>query len=389
MNIAIIGGGIAGLTTALALRQPDRSPGRIRVSIFETSPELKPVGAGIALAANAVSAFGLLGIREQVLAFGNPFDSFGILDKSGRVITETSHLAAVVKYRVPGSFSIHRADLQRVLLEQLSDVPLHLGHRCTGFTETNSGVTLTFQNGISETFDAVIAADGIHSIFRKTLLPHSSPRFAGYTCWRGVTDQRPAGLNPRRATETWAPEGRFGIVPLAGGRVYWFACLNAPQAQDARLRAFTKTDLRHTFAGLHAPVVDLIDGTAPEAILWNDIIDVKPVRKIHFGRVLLLGDAAHAMTPNLGQGACQGIEDAVVLQHCLGQHAGNWAAACCDFEARRLPRTSVIVDRSFALGKIAQVSTPWLAGLRNAALRLVPARANERQLDFIMDMKLG
>lgn len=390
MHIAIIGGGIAGLTTALALRQLDRAAkDRIRVSVFESSPDLKPVGAGIALAANAVRAFDRLGLREPVLAFGNPFDSFAILDKTGRVITETHHLAAVEKYRVPGSFSIHRADLQRVLLEQLTDVPLHLGHRCTDFTETNAGVTLRFQNGTSETFDAVIAADGIHSIFRETLLPHSSPRFAGYTCWRGVTDQRPAGLNPRRATETWAPDGRFGIVPLAGGRVYWFACLNAPQAQDARFRAFTKADLQQTFAKLHAPVAELIGSTAPEALFWNDIIDVKPVRNFHFGRVLLLGDAAHAMTPNLGQGACQGIEDAVVLQHCLRQHGGNWTTACRDFEARRLPRTTAMVNRSFALGKIAQVSTPWLAGLRNAALRLVPARANERQLDFIMAMKLG
>ena len=91
------------------------------------------------------------------------------------------------------------------------------------------------------------------------------------------------------------------------------------------------------------------------------------------------------MTPNLGQGACQGIEDAAVLQQCLRQYAGDWPAAGRDFESRRLPRTTAIVNRSFALGKIAQVSSPWLVSLRNAAFRLVPARANERQLDFIMD----
>lgn len=380
MHVAIVGGGIAGLTTAIALHQLD-----FQVSVFESSPELRPVGAGIALAANAVKAFDLLGLREAVMAHGNPFDSFAILDKAGRVITETHHFAAVEKYRVLGSFAIHRADLQRVLLDQLPGVPLRLGHRCTGFAETETGVTLAFQNGVEETFDAVIAADGIHSVFRKTLLPGSTPRFAGYTCWRGVTDRRPAGLNPRRATETWAPEGRFGIVPLTDGRVYWFACLNAPAAQDPRFRAFKKADLWRAFADLHAPVGELIGNTDPDALLHNDIVDVKPVKRYHFGRVLLLGDAAHAMTPNMGQGACQGIEDAVVLQQCLRQRPGDWQAACRDFETRRLPRTTAIVNRSFALGKIAQVSSPWLAGLRNAAFRLLPARANERQLDFIMD----
>jgi 2-polyprenyl-6-methoxyphenol hydroxylase-like FAD-dependent oxidoreductase len=386
MHISIIGGGIAGLTTALALRQIG-----VRVSVYEASPEPKPLGAGIALAANAVKAFELLGIREHVLASGQPFESFAILDRRGRVITQTDHFATVEKYHVLGSFSIHRADLQRILLERLGGVPLHRGRACVGVAQTTEHVTLRFGDGSTETADYVIAADGIHSAIRRQLVPEWALRYAGYTCWRGVTGAVPGLVDSRRATETWAPEGRFGIVPLRDGRVYWFACLNAEQApdriaSDARYREFTKTDLLDVFGGLHVPVAELLRRTPDERILHHDILDFKPLKRLAFGRVLLLGDAAHAMTPNLGQDACQGIEDAVVLQHLACQYPDDWGRVFRRFERLRLPRTTTLVNRSYALGKIAQLRNPWLVALRNAAFRLTPASVTNRQIDFLMEL---
>lgn len=382
MKIAIIGGGIAGLTTAIALRQVG-----INVTIYEANKELRPAGAGIALAANAVKAFELLDLRDRILTYGNPFEHFSILDKQGKTITESDYFAAVEKYKVIGSFSIHRADLQKALLEAIEDIPLYLGHKFLSLTQNDAGVTLLFRNGHTATFDYVLAADGIHSAVREQLVPDTQIRYAGYTCWRGVTDTAPAGLNPGQATETWASEGRFGIVPLQGGRVYWFACINAATNEDPRFRNFTKTDLLRHFGQLHAPVAEIIGLTPEKRILHNDIIDLKPLRRLAYGRVLLMGDAAHAMTPNMGQGACQGIEDAVVLQELIRQYPRDLSEAFRQFEKVRLPRTTTIVNRSFTLGKIAQVSQPWLITLRNSLFRLMPANMNNRQLDFIMDRK--
>jgi 2-polyprenyl-6-methoxyphenol hydroxylase-like FAD-dependent oxidoreductase len=382
MKIAIIGAGIAGLTTAIALRQVG-----INVTIYEANKELRPAGAGIALAANAVKAFELLDLRDRILAYGNSFEHFSILDKQGKTITESDYFAAVEKYKVIGSFSIHRADLQKALLEAIEDTPLHLGHQFLRLTQKDEGVTLLFRNGHTASFDYVLAADGIHSTVRTQLVPDTQIRYAGYTCWRGVTDTTPAGLNPGQATETWAPEGRFGIVPLQGEHVYWFACINATTNEEPRFRNFTKTDLLHHFSQLHAPVAEIIGLTPEKRILHNDIIDLKPLRRLAYGKVLLIGDAAHAMTPNMGQGACQGIEDAVVLQELIRQNPTDLSAVFQQFEAVRLPRTTTIVNRSFTLGKIAQASQPWLIALRNALFRLMPAGINNRQLDFIMDMK--
>ncbi|WP_158550080.1 FAD-dependent monooxygenase [Runella aurantiaca] len=381
MKIAIIGGGIAGLTTAIALRQIG-----INVSIYEANQELRPAGAGIALAANAVKAFELLGLRDKILAHGNPFELFSILNKQGKIITESNHFAAVEKYKVIGSFSIHRSDLQKTLLEAIEDIPLYLGHQFLTLTQNNEGVTLVFRNGHTATFDYVLAADGIHSAVRQQLVPDTKIRYAGYTCWRGVTDTAPSGLNPKQATETWASEGRFGIVPLQGGRIYWFACVNAPTGDEPRFRNFSKTDLLRHFGQLHAPVAQIIGLTPEKRILHNDIIDLKPLRQLAYGKVLLIGDAAHAMTPNMGQGACQGIEDAVVLQRLIRQYPTDLSEVFQKFEAVRLPRTTTIVNRSFTLGKIAQASQPGLIALRNALFRLMPASMNNRQLDFIMDM---
>lgn len=382
MKIAIIGAGIAGLTTAIALRQIG-----INVTIYEANQELHPAGAGIALAANAVKAFELLGLRDKILAYGNPFELFSILDKQGRIITESNHFAAVEKYKVIGSFSIHRADLQKTLLEAIEDIPLHLGHQFFQLAQNEKGVTLKFQNGHTASFDYVLAADGIHSAVRRQLVPETKIRYAGYTCWRGVTDTAPVGLNSKQATETWASEGRFGIVPLQGGRVYWFACINAPTGEESRFRNFTKADLLRHFGQLHAPIAEIIGLTPEKRILNNDIIDLKPLRRLAYGKVLLIGDAAHAMTPNMGQGACQGIEDAVVLQELIRQYPTDLSEVFRQFEKVRLPRTTTIVNRSFTLGKIAQVSQPWLVALRNALFRLMPTGMNNRQLDFIMDMK--
>ncbi len=383
MKITIIGAGIAGLSTAIAIRKyrPD-----IELEIFEASPELKAVGAGLALAANAVMAFDQMGVKDAVLAVSNVLEHFEILDATGRVITKSDNLAINRNLQTVSNFAVHRADLQRALVAQLPGVPIQFGKKVSSFEQTGAGVSIRFAEGTETKTDYVVATDGIHSIFREKLLPQSKIRYAGYTCWRGVTpDLSRLGLTG--ASETWGLGKRFGIVPLTEGRVYWFACLNAPSQRDERMAAFGKREILASFGDLHKPIYDIIAATDADRILWNDIIDFAPVNQFAFDRVLLLGDAAHATTPNMGQGACQAIEGAAKLGKTIAQHS-EITAAFKLFEQKRLKRTALIVNRSWTLGKLAQLENPILSKIRDFAFRMVPDRMNERQVRALLDVEI-
>lgn len=371
MTFSIIGGGIAGLTTAIALQRLG-----IQAHIFEAAPELRPLGAGIVLAANAMRAFQQLGIAEALIPAGKLLGPVSILDQEGHIISRADSRTVSRKYGID-SFTIHRGSLQQLLLEQLPPQSLTLGKRAIGFTRRDQQVEVQFADGSTHRTDYLLVADGVHSAIRQQLLPNSQPRYAGYTCWRAVVEG--SDLNIERATESWGAGARFGIVPLQGGKIYWFACLNAP-ANDPRMRAARPKDLFQYFGAFHGPIPELLRRTAPEQLLWNDIIDLAPQPRYAFDDILLLGDAAHATTPNMGQGACQAIEDAAILGIELAKQADP-VMAFRAFERRRLARTHYVVNTSWRLGKIAQLSNPWLARLRNAVLRLVPASINERQMD--------
>lgn len=379
MQVAIIGGGIAGLSAAIALRDLEAD-----IDIFESAPAFGAVGAGLVLAANAVRALHVLGIEDEVLSKGNEIKEMKILDRDGRIISRTDNLAVRSRYGVLANFSIHRADLHEVLLSQIGAARLHAGKRCRDFRLTTGGVTLEFEDGSTQRADYVLVADGVHSIFRQRLLPGSVPRYAGYTCWRAIVDGY-GGIPADRASETWGPGRRFGIVPLTGDRIYWFATLNAPRAGDPAYAAYALTDLQRTFAGFHAPVPALLERTPPERLLWNDIIDVSPVRRYAFDRILLLGDAAHATTPNMGQGACQALEDSATLRALL--QAGESLPQCFGLlESRRQARAAWVTNTSYRLGKLAQWENPLLISLRNALLRRIPDSVNRRQLDKLFNV---
>ncbi|GAB3275817.1 FAD-dependent monooxygenase [Larkinella harenae] len=375
-RFTIIGGGIAGLTTAIALRKAG-----IRATIFEGAPAIKPVGAGLALAANAVRAFQKLGIANQVLPAGRVLDAFVILDEKGRQITRTDSRAVSRKYGTD-NFTIHRSALHQALLSQLVGNPLVLGKRAVSFDQGRDGVIVRFDDGTLHQSDYLIVADGINSAIRQQLVPDSQPRYAGYTAWRSVVDS--TGLALKEATETWGIRGRVGIVPLADHKIYWFATVNAP-ANDPRCRALKVRDLVQRFGSYHAPISEILSRTLDDQLLWNDISDLKPLSNYAFEKVVLLGDAAHATTPNMGQGACQAIEDAVVLadELAMDQPAEE---AFKRFEKRRLKRTRGIIENSRRIGQLAQTQNPLLATLRNGLFRLLPSSMNERQLETLYNV---
>lgn len=378
-SIAIIGAGIGGLTLAIALHRKG-----IDAIVYENASEMKFLGAGLALAGNAIQSFKAIGLQDEVLASGKILKKLSIKDHRGRVITTADAEYISAKLNIVNNFAVHRADLHEVLLQQLPKEKLVLGKRAIDFQQHNDRVLVNFADGTAIEADYVIASDGIHSIFRKKLVQNSELRYAGYTAWRAVIDQSETALNLDETLESWGRGKRFGIVPLTNNRIYWFATMNA-SAKNERLKNYTTQDLAKEFEDFHLPIPQIIEETKNEQLIWSDIIDLEPLKKFAFGRIVLMGDAAHATTPNMGQGACMAIEDAAILAICMNEER-QVERAFVNFEKRRISRTTKIVNDSWRLGKVAQLENPVLISLRNAAMKMVPPSVTEKQVKFLNDI---
>lgn len=368
-NITILGAGIAGLSTAIALKNAG-----VDAMVFEAAPEIKPVGAGLGLGANAIKAFNVLGLDTEVMNAGRFLPSFTVYNQDGKIITKTDSVSVSKKYGLD-NFTIHRADLHALLLSKINPSSIRVNKRVHRIGQNESTIILHFQDGTIHETDYLIAAEGIHSLVRNYLLPQSTPRYAGYTCWRAVIDN--TNLQLYECSETWGSNGRFGIVPLAGNKIYWFACVNTP-ANNAVVKNFTTQDLLNQFADYHQPIPAILKGTKNESLIWSDINDIKPINRYAFKNILLIGDAAHATTPNLGQGACQAIEDAVILADEMKQ-TGDIVTAFKQFEKRRLKRTHWIVNTSGRIGKLAQLENKFLITVRNFFFKHLPKSINDKQ----------
>ncbi|MFN8482648.1 MAG: FAD-dependent monooxygenase [Anaerolineae bacterium] len=372
----IIGGGIGGLTTAIALRR-----GGIDAQVYERAPELREVGAGLTLWANAVKALRRLGLADVVQAAGQPGLGGSIRTWRGDILTHIAAADLEARYGA-ANVAIHRADLQSVLLKALGDERVHLGAECTRFRQDETGVTAQFTDGREARADFLVGADGIHSVVRRQLFGQEKIRYSGYTAWRGVATVDESVVPPGAGFEAWGRGRRFGVVPVGGGRVYWFATKNTRQnGKDAP--AGRKAELLTLFRGWLAPVEALIEATDEAAILRNDIVDRKTIREWTNRRVTLLGDAAHPMTPNLGQGACQAIEDAVMLPQRL-QAMDDVESGLRSYELRRLQRANFIVRVSRQVGNVAQWSLPGATDARNLMMRTLGRRFQIGQLDFLL-----
>jgi 2-polyprenyl-6-methoxyphenol hydroxylase-like FAD-dependent oxidoreductase len=344
MRIIVIGSGIAGLTTAIALRKVG-----IEVAVYERAPELREVGAGISLWANALRALDHIGAGESVRAVSLKMTRSEIRGKSGRSVLVALDAAAMEgRAGMPELVRmIHRAELVGALAAHLPAGVAHYGHECVSVEADGTAARVRFANGRTDSADAVIGADGIRSVVRTAILGASEPRYAGYTGWRGVCP-RPASVEAGYIGEWWGRGLRFGIATLPNDRIYWFVGQNAPQ--NGR-NADERGHLLAAFAGWPAPIRELIGSTAD--VLRNDIIDRPPVREWSKGRLCVIGDAAHPMTPNLGQGGCTAIEDGVILARHLSR-ATDVPAALTAYARERYKRTAGIVKESWQLGAVAQ-----------------------------------
>lgn len=368
----ILGAGIAGLSVAISLKRIG-----IDALVAESAPTFKPLGAGITLASNAIEVFDHLGMADEVIKEGIPVQRATILQAGGKVINTVSLKKAGTNYPQVG---IHRGALHRLLLRQLNDKQVLWGKRSTRIEQTPDSVCVHFDDGESMTCKWLIVAEGVHSAVRKQLLPQSKLRYAGYTCWRGIAEV--PGFKLNEAVEIWGEKGRFGFVGIAPDRVYWFATANAKE-KDPKMAEMRSKQLLQRFEAYPPEVGILLRSTPENEVLWNDIVDLNPIPRFSFGNVLLTGDAAHATTPNMGQGACQAIEDAWFLSQCLLKE-NSPESAFAAFEKLRLKRTHDIVNKSRTLGKIAQWENKTARSFRDFLFRCISEKRSLAQMEKVI-----
>lgn len=355
MRVAIVGAGIAGLGTALAIERHGR---QVEVDLFEQAPDLTPVGAGIVLAPNAIRALVAAGVPEPDLDAIALRDVAGGLRGANGAWLRRIDIGAVSD-RVGRSAALHRADLVTLLASRLRQTRVHLATR----------VTLSDLTA----YDVVVGADGIRSHVRQALFPRTEPVASGIVAWRFVADQDGgARAGGRGGFEAWGHGDIAGVVPLYDGRTYVYAARREPLGG-------TSVDLSW-LREWPDPLPALVAAADPAAVLRHDLWSLpalpsfmgRPDPGTGPARVALVGDAAHAMLPFLGQGACQGLEDAVELALHLDDLAG--------YDAVRRPRAQAVQRRSAQASRLALLG--GRAGLvRNAGVRLIPPALAQRGLE--------
>jgi 2-polyprenyl-6-methoxyphenol hydroxylase-like FAD-dependent oxidoreductase len=355
MRIGIIGAGIGGLVAAIGLQRAGA-----QVSVLERADGPAYVGAGLSLVGNAFTALDAVGIGDEVRALGAPQTGL----TAGQRRADGRWLAKAPPASIAGLRVVHRADLHRVLADALEPGTIRYG----SVVETEP-----------EGYDVVVAADGLRSRTRASWPGDPGLHYSGYSSWRGVT-ATPVDLLGG-AGESLGRGERFGLAPLADGRVYWFAVASVPAGTTY---PDEYAEVRRRFSGWHAPIAAVIAATPPDTVFRTDIHDLaRPLPTFRRGRTVLLGDAAHAMTPDLGQGAGQAMEDAATLTRLLEPVAATdhpdpeaVDVALTAYDRLRRSRTQPIAARARKLGALLQSRSP----LRDTLLRLTPAAVLTRQL---------
>ena len=361
----VIGGGIGGLAAGVALRRAG-----IDAAVYERSPEIGQLGSGLFLWTNGVRALHHLGLGERVEAMGTAVERFQYLSPSGKVLYEWP-VGELGRRTGTPSVGVRRPELQALLAEEVGEA-LHLGAQCVGVAADADGVTVRFADGREERGDVLIGADGYDSVVATELGLQTEPRYGGYATWRGVVDLAHDSAPPGLARQHVGSDRQCLFLHVGHGRVYWAA--SQPTAEgELGPKTGLKEWLLAPYREFPEPVAALIEATDEASIRASGIFDREPKTSWGAGRVTLLGDAAHPMLPTQGQGACQALEDAVVLAKCLAA-AADPAEGLREYERRRIPRATEFVEGSREVARRGQVKSPIARLIRPLIFKRIMGR---------------
>ncbi|MEV6951082.1 FAD-dependent monooxygenase [Streptomyces sp. NPDC051183] len=397
-HAVVAGAGIGGLTAGIALHRRGW-----RVTVCERAAEPPATGAGIGLAPNALRALDAIGVDAARAAGSAVPTTMGVRRSGGQWLTRTGTADMAARYGMP-PIAVPRTALTAALAAALPPEALRYGTAVTAVDDTGGGPVVRTAAGADLPADLVVAADGIHSPLRQACFPtHPGLHYLGEIAWRAIVDA-PDLLVPAMS-ETWGRGERFGVTPLSDGRYYLYATALVPAGTRS---ADPRAELRRRFGSWHDPIpalLDRIERLDRADILQNDLYDLAaPLPSLHHGRIAWLGDAAHAMAPNLGQGGCQAIEDAVVLAHLLpvgdvgaggGSGGGDTGGsgpgadpipdALAAYTAARRDRTDMVRVRARRVGRLGALRNPLAAAARDLAVRATPARLALRGMDDLFN----
>ena len=363
LKAIIIGAGIGGLTTAIALKRAG-----YQIEVYDRVKELRPVGAGISLWSNGVKVMNWLGLGDEIHKIGGEMNRMTYLSKENELLNDID-LLPLIDQVGQRPYPVSRSELQSMLLEQLGKEHVTLETKCIGAKEEGNQVTAIFEDGSTATGDVLIAADGVRSVLRNYVTQQKpEPRYADYVNWNGLVNASPE-LADKHSWVIYVGDGkRASMMPVGGDRFYYF--FGVPMEKGTVVEPQDRRDeLAKLFQGWPEPVQNLIQQLNPLETNRLEIHDLDPLEKLARGRVVLVGDAGHATTPTLGQGGCQAMEDAEILCRYLVTTNISVEDALQRYESARKERTARLVLKArqradTIYGKEMELTQQWYESLK-------------------------
>ena len=363
LKVIVVGAGMGGLTTALAMQQAG-----YEVEIYDRVSALRPAGAGISLWSNGVKVLNRLGLGDAIATIGGPMEHMAYYDgKTGELLTGFS-LSPLVEQVGQAPYPVARTDLQQMLLEAVGADQVQLNKRCVAVEQTADSATAVFADGSQASGDVVVGADGTHSVIRTYVVGRPTERrYVGYVNWNGLVPVS-ADLAPPNSWDIYVADGqRASVMPVGDSRFYFFLDVPLPRGTENSPDSY-RQELSQHFEGWAAPVQTLIQQLEPAQTNRVEIHDIEPLKTLVKGRVALIGDAAHSTAPDLGQGGCQAMEDAWTLANCLYTTNISVSDALGRYQASRLERVAQIVLKArkrseMTHGKVPDKTQQWYSEL--------------------------